>query len=537
MAEFNKQSSVPYFISYRVDELYTVNISSDFGNLSQSTERKRRILTVSVRVGGYELDNSHIMRDDNNSYFRFDEKMIELPTDDEPEAIKQVLWNETNKKYMEAVEKLAKVKANIAVKVEEEDKSSDFSKEEAVQYYEAPVKAGEIALDKTAWEEKIRSYSLPFLDNKDVCDGWAGFNFEVLRKYFVSSEGTRIVQNRTAARVSTGGKIKAADGMEMPLYNSYFAFHPGDLPKDSIIMNDTKKTVQLLVELKNAPVVNPYSGPALLSGESSGVFFHEIFGHRVEGQRMKDEKDAQTFKKKVGELVLPADISVIFEPALTKAPDGRDLNGYYLYDDQGVKGLKTLVVENGVLKGFLMSRCPINNFPNSNGHGRAAAGRQPVARQSNMIIQTADPKSFEELKNMLIEECRKQGKEYGYYFDKVTGGFTMTGRFIPNAFNVTPNLVYRIYVDGRPDEIVRGVDLVGTPLAMFAQIAAAGNDPDIFTGYCGAESGAVPVSSVSPTLFVKTIEMQKKSKSQERLPILPRPEGKPSVNTSLNLIF
>ena len=103
------------------------------------------------------------------------------------------------------------------------------------------------------------------------------------------------------------------------------------------------------------------------------------------------------------------------------------------------------------------------------------------------------------------------------------GGFTQTGRYMPNAFNVTPIEVYRIYTDGRPDELVRGVDLIGTPLSIFSNIEAAGDDYDIFDGYCGAESGSVPVSTICPTLFVKQIETQRKAKNQSKPPILPRP--------------
>ena len=312
--------------------------------------------------------------------------------------------------------------------------------------------------------------------------------------------------------------------MVLPLYKSYFAFKPENLPGDEEIISDVNEIVKKLKALKDAPVVEPYAGPALLSGIAAGVFFHEIFGHRIEGQRQKSESDAQTFKKKVGQNVLPGHMSVIMDPTIDSY-NGEALNGYYKYDDQGIKGKKVTVVENGVLKNFLMSRCPIENFPNSNGHGRAEAGRQPVSRQSNLIVETTKPLSMEQLRKKFIKELKNQDKEYGYLFANVRGGFTFTGRFIPNAFNVTPTEVYRVYTDGRPDELVRGVDLVGTPLAMFSQIEAAGDKPEIFTGTCGAESGRVPVTAISPFLFVKQIEMQKKSKSQEKPPILPRPDS------------
>jgi len=280
--------------------------------------------------------------------------------------------------------------------------------------------------------------------------------------------------------------------------------------------------VKNLVALKNAPVADPYSGPALLSGRASGVFFHEIFGHRVEGQRLKKSYDAQTFKKKINEQVLPACLSVYCDPN-QKDYKGHELNGYYQYDDQGVKGQHVSIVENGILKNFLMSRVPITGFPKSNGHGRAAYGSQPVARQSNLIVENNQPHTEAELHAQLIKLAKEQNKPYAYLFDDVVGGFTTTDRFNPNAFNVTPTLVYRVYTDGRPDELVRGVNLIGTPLSMFSQIDQAGGTSDIFNGYCGAESGSIPVSCVSPMMLVRQIETQKKAKSQDLPLILPRP--------------
>jgi predicted Zn-dependent protease len=254
------------------------------------------------------------------------------------------------------------------------------------------------------------------------------------------------------------------------------------------------------------------------------VFFHEIFGHRIEGHRQKNVNEGQTFKKKINERILPTFMSVVFDPLL-KSLDGDALMGSYTFDDEGIKARKVTVVEDGIFKGFLMSRSPIEGFDKSNGHGRAAPGKRPVARQSNLIVETKEHVTEAALRNMLIEECKKQNKPYGLRFQQVEGGFTLTGRTIPNSFNVLPILVYRVYADGRPDELVRGVDLIGTPLATFERIIAASNEVETFNGVCGAESGWVPVSASSPSLLVREIEVQKKDKSQERLPILPAPEN------------
>jgi TldD protein len=324
------------------------------------------------------------------------------------------------------------------------------------------------------------------------------------------------------AYLYVSGSIRATDGDIVPLHLSYFAFSPSQLPGDDVILKEVDVMIEKLKKLKDAPLAEPYSGPAILHSQTAGVFFHEIFGHRIEGHRLRNEFDGQTFLSKIKEQVLPKSISVTFDPTINSI-EGTPLNGYYQYDDEGVKSRKVDVVDKGILKTFLMSRTPLANIPNSNGHARAADGAEAVSRQSNLVVETTNPVSMNSLRKMLIKECQKQGKKYGYLFQNVIGGFTTTDRYNPNAFNIFPTEVYRIYVDGRPDELVRGVDLIGTPLAMFAEITASGDKREVFTGFCGAESGNVPVSAVAPSLFVRRIETQKKPKSQLESPLIPKP--------------
>ena len=136
---------------------------------------------------------------------------------------------------------------------------------------------------------------------------------------------------------------------------------------------------------RSRKTAEPFVGPAIFSGRASGVFFHEIFGHRIEGHRQKDESEGQTFTKSVGEKILPDFLSVTFDPHAARAA-GVDLNGWYEYDDEGVLGKPVKAVENGVLKSFLMSRSPIDGFDHSNGHGRRQPGLEVVSRQSNLIV-------------------------------------------------------------------------------------------------------------------------------------------------------
>ena len=520
---FYQKADIPvYLISYRVDEVESYGIGTSFGTLTGSNLNKERTLTVQVRVGDKNLDNFHELRDDASAYTSARYTRINIPMDNDPKAISLALWEATETEYRNAASRYEKVKANVAVKVEAEDKAPDYTEITPVQYYEKPLKMSDFKFNVAEWETRLKNYSAQFTDTKDILDGESTLRFLVERKYFVTSEGTSIAQNNTYCHLFLSVMAQADDGMELPLYQSYFGHSPQDLPDDNTMMKAAQEIANTVIAMKTAPVVDPYTGPAILSNDAAGVFFHEIFGHRVEGLRLKSESDGQTFKKKVDELVLNKDLSVIFDPTVATYK-GVPLNGSFKYDDEGVKGEKVMVVDKGILKSFLMTRTPINNFPKSNGHARAQAGFQPVSRQSNLIVETEKPYTDAQLKAMLIEEAKKQDKEYGYFFARVTGGFTTTGRFMPNSFNVTPIEVYRVFVDGRPDELVRGVDLVGTPLAMFSQVEAAGDTPGNFAGTCGAESGGVPAGCCSPALFVKQIEMQKKDKSQSRPPIIERP--------------
>ncbi|HQL55631.1 MAG TPA: metallopeptidase TldD-related protein, partial [Phycisphaerae bacterium] len=338
----------------------------------------------------------------------------------------------------------------------------------------------------------------------------------------VNSEGSKLQFGRGAWRIGISASTIADDGMELRQFKAFDAAASEDLPDDADVQQAVDQVIAELLALRSAPVVDPYIGPAILMNRASGVFFHEIFGHRIEGHRQKDVEEGQTFAKKIGHEVLPAFMSVVDDPTQRQF-NGRDLNGFYEFDDECVPGQPARIVENGVLKTFLLSRSPTRGFTRSNGHGRRQPGAQVVARQGNLIIESSKQVPFAQLRAMLIEECRKQGKEFGLLFDDISGGFTTTGRYSPQAFKVEPILVYRVYTDGRPDELVRGVDIVGTPLTCFSKILCAADDADIFNGYCGAESGSVPVSAISPSILVEQIEVEKKQKAQDRPPILTSP--------------
>lgn len=515
MTNLKTEPNPPYFISYAITETQYVTLTASFGKIVIDDSNRTRTLDVEVRVGNYDLDNKRQIRGTNFEMGGFS-RGASVPLDDDIGAIRTALWATTDRQYKAAAERYLKVVSNRAVKVKEEDSSGDFSKEKPASYSEPLQK---LVVNSDAWRERLRRLSALFSNDPKIYSGEVYFRAEVIHRYFVNSEGTVIQTSDSYVRVFSQGRTKADDGMSLPLFRSYFAFTADSLPSEAMMRKEILEMTTLLAKLRTAPLMETYSGPAILSGEASGVFFHEIFGHRIEGHRQKDVNSSQTFKNLVGERILPEFIDVVFDPAL-RSLAGQNLAGYFKFDDEGVPGQKVTTVKNGVFREFLMSRAPIDQMPNSNGHGRRQAGFPVVSRQSNLLVKAAKTVPFDTLRTMLRAECKRQGKEYGLYFVEIQGGFTFTNRTMPNAFNVLPLLVYKIFTDGRPDEIVRGVDLIGTPLTTFKQITVAGNDMGVFNGVCGAESGGVPVSASSPSLLVNVIEAQKKAKSQAKPPIL-----------------
>jgi predicted Zn-dependent protease len=510
-----KGEPAPYFMSYEVTEQEYHSVSATLGAIESTNNGKERVLDVTVRVGTPKLDNYHSIRGNRGQFT----SGALLSYEDNANAIKRRLWIDTHRAYSGAAERLIRIKTNTQVKVASEDDSDDFSKETASTYREPAPK---LQFDEAAWSERVKNLSARFLNHPAILTSHIAISGQTDTRYFVNTEGAAIQHGRGFARVIISASAKATDGTDLSTGETFEAVDPSGLPKDDVLLAAVDRVAKDLEDLLHAPEAEPFVGPAIFSGRASGVFFHEIFGHRVEGHRQKDESEGQTFTKSVGTKVLPDFLSVVFDPTRRKV-DGIDLNGWYEYDDEGVKARPVTAVENGVLKTFLMSRSPIHGIDNSNGHGRRQPGYEIVSRQSNLIVESSKSVPEAQLRQMLIDEIKRQKKPYGLYFRDITGGFTTTARAGLQAFKVLPVIVYRVYPDGRPDELVRGTDIVGTPLSSFAKILATSDKPEVFNGYCGAESGQVPVSAVSPAILVSEIEIEKTAKSNDRPPLLPIP--------------
>ena len=512
--ELGKLDPAPYFMSYAIhDQSIGVAVGSQ-GSLVNSTHARTRSADVIVRVGSPSLDNTH----EDNRASGISSGLI--PLADDSSAISHVLWQLTYGEYRKASQAYSKVKTATEVNAKEEDTSPDFS-QEASQIH-ADYNGPAAAQDQQALETLVRRYSAWFVKYSYVYRSAVMVMVQRARCHFVSTEGTRVVAPSATVRLTMEAQTQADDGMELMRVETFQAESADHLPGDTEIAARVDKMAADLKALRSAPLAEPYDGPALLSGRAAAVLFHEVLGHRLEGHRQRGETEGQTFTKKLNEPVLPEFLSVIDDPT-RRALQGVDLAGWYEYDDEGVPARRVEIIKNGVLKSFLMSRMPIKDFGKSNGHGRAQPGLMPTGRQGNLIVTSSRTVKDAELRQRLIEEVKRQGKPYGLCFEDIEGGFTLTQRALPQAFLVLPILVWRVYPDGRPDELIRGVDIVGTPLAAMSRILLTGEKTEVFNGICGAESGSVPVSAAAPAMLFSDIEVQKRAHSLNLLLILPAP--------------
>jgi predicted Zn-dependent protease len=475
-----------------------------------------------VRLGEAKLDNTH------GQHRGSAVNSLQLPLTDDPVALGRSLWLATNTGYSNALDNYLRVKTEAQVRAKEEDTSPDFSEEKP------QVAIGKIApavkVDRAAWEQRIAALSKVFRAYPDVYQNAVILSVQNETDYFASSEGSKIVAPHLQARVVALAVTRADDGMDLFRARTFEAETIDGLPSQADLeaaMNELGKSLE---DLRKAPVTQPFDGPAILSGRAAAVFFHEVLGHRLEGQRQRGEEEGQTFTKDLGKEVLPSFLSVADDPTRTIF-DHTWLSGSYQYDDEGQKAQRVDLIQDGVLKTFLMSRLPIASFAESNGHGRAQTGRMPTGRQGNLIVTSTKSVSEADLRKQLIEEAKKQGKPFGLYFEDISSGFAVTTRNSPQAFQVIPLVVYRVYVDGRPDELVRGVSIVGTPLAAMKRIIATGDKSEVFNGECGAESGSVPVSAVAPAMLVSEMETQRQPQGTARPPILPIPSAGGTTST------
>jgi predicted Zn-dependent protease len=511
----------PYFMSYQLKDYDQYVISARYGALFLDDGFRNRQLSADVRVGTYEFDSSvpeemdFIISTKGTSYFA----RSDGPLDDSAVALRTSLWLMTDERYKNALVQFLKKKGEDVYAVVDPKRPASFSREKPNTYVQPPVA---FPFDKERWRRVARELSARFNAHPELFDSDVRITADRAVRIFVSTEGSRIITEETMYGLHISAVARADDGQLLDDSRTFYAPTEAGLPDEKKLAAAADKVIEELLALRQAPAIDPYTGPAILAPEAAGVLFHETMGHRLEGHRQGDDREGKTFRGQEDKQVLPPFISIHDDPTLRVLGDD-PLNGYYLFDEEGVKGQRTTLVDKGVLKNYLLSRQPVEGFLQSNGHGRSQGNRRPVARMANLIVESSKKVSDEQLKKMLIAEAKRQGKPYGLIIRDITGGNTNTSSYGYQAFKGVPRMVYRVDVRDGKESLVRGVEIVGTPLSSMNRILATGSKSGIFNGFCGAESGNVPVSTVAPAALLQEIELQRTVEGKDRPPILLSP--------------
>ena len=505
----------PYFISYLIKDNEINQIIGRYGAIMLSENDRSRQLFVDVRVGDYDFDNSDNGKS-GGSKDVFGKSHI--PIDNDIDAIRSIIWQATDSAYKKSLTQYFNKKAKNVQKLKK-DFIQSFSKEKPYEFI-GPEK--NIVFQRKNWREKIRKLSSIFKEYAEIYNSSISFTAQKETIYFTNSEGGKYITDDILYSIYFEASTISEDGNIIKNYNSLYYKSIDEIPNFDALEREVRILIDETYIILRAKQMNPINVPSILEPEAAGIMFHEAVGHRLEGERQIDDSQGQTFAQRLGSRIIPDFLTIIDDHTL-KTFNDNSLLGFFVFDDQGIEGSKVTLVKNGILKNYLLSRTPIKGFNKSNGHGRASYGRPPMARMSNLIIKSQREYTREELKELLIEEVKKQNKEFGLIIKKMIGGETNTSSYDFQAYKATPLLIHRVDPHTGKETPVRGVEIVGTPLISINKIIATGNDYKAFNGFCGAESGYVPVSTIAPSILISEIELQKTITEKERKPILKPP--------------
>ncbi len=517
----------PYYMKYQIVFEQRKELEAYLGSITKDFENKKGYFDSRIRVGDYNFDSS-VYPDE--LYFPGDEESelrqilirMNIPCE-ESDLWRELLSNFSLRNYQIARIRYFDKKGK---KIQEfsEDTLPSFTYEKAETFIDME-KNKPVNLNKV--KKILKDVSKIFKKEPDILSSGAAFYTIKQKKYFVDTEGRKIFENRNYNYIYLYAETKAIDGMWVSDFESFFFFDEKDMPSYDSLVRYTLSIIENVKKMKNCEIQESYKGPVLIASPASGVFFHEILGHRLEGHRQRSRIEGEIFKEKLGERILPEFLNVYDAPDLKYFKDF-PLSGFYKFDEEGIRAQRVNLIEKGILKKFLLSRRPLLNFKNSNGHGRASpfyllnTFDPPVPRQGNLIIKNLKPLPLDSLKKLLIKECKKQSKEYGIVIEKITEGRTQTSKFTLETFESEPLVAKRLWVNGK-EEYIRGIRFGGTPLISLKNIIALGDDPECYNGFCGAESGNIPIGIVSPSVLIKEIELTKREKSYLKPPIIPAP--------------
>jgi len=491
------QVQAPYYIEYRVNEVEDLGIEAAFGALRENQHIHVRVLRVVVRVGDYKQD----------SYFaRGQGETSILPLDNDPIALRRQLWLATDQAYKAAGQALAEKQAGLKQFSVDPNPVDDFAKARPVVAVEPTAS---LRVDEAGWKKTLQDATSLYKQYPDMQSVTASARFTANNEYLVNSEGTVTRSGKTTYTVQLNGSAQAADGMRLSRSPAYMVARPEELPTRDALIGDTKKMLETVVALRQAPIVEEeYRGPVLFAADAADDIVASLIGQNVLGHKPQLGKPNRTtgaFATSYKTRVLPNFLSIVDDPTLNVF-QGKSLVGSYGLDSEGVKAQAVNVIENGTLTNYLVGRQPIRDFPASNGHGRAAPGSFPGPSLGVLLVKSSEEQRAEDLKKKIIQMVTDQGKPYGYRVETLGPGNS-------------PRLLYRVYAKDGHEELVRGAVFSELDIrALRSDLIAVGNDPLVSN-----RPGGTPTTIICPSLLFGELEVKRADTSKDKLPDYPAP--------------
>ncbi len=487
----------PYFVEYRLDDFITYEAVANYGALTQENHSHQRVVRVTVRIGDYTTDSSSARGDG----------AVELaPEDNDPAALRYALWITTDEAYKVALRAYAAKQAALK-RFEKPPTEKDFAAAKPEIKIEPLVK---LDLNETEWKKRIVDASGVFLadpalkaDAPHVQYSSASVRGVVINRFLVNSEGTvlRYGSGGYNANDSIGGQ--ADDGMRLSRDNGSTAVKASELESAAAFHQRAVTNLKTLEDLRNAPVADAedFHGPVLFDADAATDVLSRLFVPNVEADRPEMGTTARTvgaYQSSYKAKVLPEFLDATDDPLL-KTFDGKEVLGSYDIDDEGVPAQVIKVAVNGKLMSYMVSRTPIRDFPESNGHGKAAPGQAAHAHASVMVFKATNGVSPEDLHKKLVAMAKEQERDV--YEVTTLGG------------ELTPRMLYKVHPDGTW-QLVRGAvfdELDNRSLR--SDVLAAGND-----AYVQSQLGAVPQTTIGPSLLFGDIGVKRATEEQQKLP-------------------
>jgi TldD protein len=495
-----EQVQRPYYIEYRVNDMDSYSAEAAFGALRESDRSHLRFLRVVVRIGDYKQDSFYGQGVGSGSI---------APLDNDPIALRRQIWLLTDEAYKSAADAYAEKLSALKQFTPDADPVDDFAKAPVVSAVGETVS---LKVDAGEWDKTLEDATGLYRQYPGIQSVSASAHFTAVNEYFVNSEGTIVRQGRTTATVTLNSSTQASDGMRLARNPFWTEERPEELPARADLVKESKKMLDTLQALQQAPIVEEsYRGPVLFAPDASDDIVAGLVGDNVLGRKPplgRPNRTTGSFATSYKSRVLPKFVTVVDDPTMATF-EGKKLVGSYEVDSEGVKAQEVTVVDKGMLVNYLLGRQPLRDFPASNGHGRATPGSSPLPSLGVFMLKSSDPQTTKALNEKLRQMAADEGEPYGYRVETLGPG---------NA----PRLLYRVYVKDGHEELVRGAVFNELDVrALRNDLAAVGDDPLVSNRMAG-----LPQTIICPSLLFDELEVKRADTSKEKLPEYPAPDLK-----------